>query len=84
MSPAQPSILLSGTSPMRCTTGFELHHQYEIAETEKATLSSRRVSPTDRRSISEVEFVAAKQRYLESFANWLAHRAFCQDCKPKA
>jgi len=69
---------------MSCSLGFELHHQYEIAEQEKIAFNSRRVAPSDKKTASEREFAAAKQRYLESFANWLSHKAFCHDCKPKA
>jgi hypothetical protein len=68
---------------MGCPTGFELHHQYEMAEREKIAINGKRVPNTSRQAASEKEFLAAKQRYLERYADWLSHKAFCQDCKPK-
>ncbi len=69
---------------MLCAVGSELHQQYEIAEKEKIASNGRRLPNSEKLSISEKEFLTAKQRYLESFANWLSHKAFCHDCKPKA
>ncbi len=69
---------------MHCATGYELYHQYETAEKEKIASNGRRLPSTGTPNTSEKEFLAAKQRYLESFANWLSHKAFCHDCKPKS
>lgn len=68
---------------MRCSLGIELCQLYEAAEMEKITVGNRRSPNTDPPIASEKEFSAAKQHYLESFADWLSHRAFCHDCKPK-
>jgi hypothetical protein len=73
---------LAGVITM-CSTGFELHKLYEMAEKEKVAAASRLASsPTA--SPQDKQMVAAKQRYVETFANWLSHRAFCHDCKPGA
>ena len=69
---------------MFCTVGFELHQQYEIAEKEKIASNGKRLPNTSGINLPEKEFALAKQRYLESFANWLSHKAFCHDCKPKS
>ena len=69
---------------MHCTIGFELHHRYELAEKQKIASNAMRLPSTGAANISEKEFLAAKQRYLESFADWLSHKAFCHDCKPKS
>ena len=69
---------------MSCTLGYQLHHQYEVAEQAKIASNGRRLPSTGRANISEKEFQVAKQRYLESFADWLSHKAFCHDCKPKS
>jgi hypothetical protein len=69
---------------MGCTVGFALHQQYETAEKEKIAVNSRRIPTTAGPTASEKEFLLAKQRYLESFADWLGHKAFCHDCKPKS
>jgi hypothetical protein len=55
-----------------------------MAEKEKIAINSRRFPETDPATTSEKEFSAAKQRYLESFADWLGHKAFCHDCKPSS
>jgi hypothetical protein len=60
-----------------CATGLALFERYECAEREKNAL---RAHPL----VTGQERQAAKQRYVETFADWLAHKAFCQDCKPKA
>jgi hypothetical protein len=64
-----------------CTVGVKLLHQYEAAEQAKEAIVSKR-SPDLKASTKEL--LAAKQKYLESFANWLGHKAFCLDCKPGA
>ena len=69
---------------MFCSTGHTLHELYEAAEREKLAVSRRRDPMAPRNSSVEKEFHTAKQRYVENFANWLSHKAFCQDCKPKA
>ena len=69
---------------MHCNIGFELYQQYELAEQQKIASNGKRLPSTGTPNVSEKEYVAAKQRYLESFANWLSHKAFCHDCKPKA
>jgi hypothetical protein len=73
-------------SDMHCNLGFELYQQYELAEKAKIASNGRRIPNNGAVGVnlSEKEFLAAKQRYLESFANWLSHKAFCHDCKPKA
>ncbi len=70
---------------MLCSQGFALHKQYESAEKKKNTISGQRHLATYAATpASEKDFLLAKQHYLESFANWLGHKAFCHDCKPKA
>ncbi|NYF78508.1 hypothetical protein [Granulicella arctica] len=69
---------------MMCTIGIELLHQYEIAEHEKEVIAAQRPPATSKSSAANRELQAAKQRYLESFANWLGHKAFCLHCKPGA
>jgi hypothetical protein len=68
---------------MLCSHGNELHQIYEAAKQEKIAIQSRRFPNAEPPIASEKEFTAARQRYLESFANWLSHKAFCHDCKPK-
>jgi hypothetical protein len=69
---------------MHCSVGAGLRERYEAAEQAKIALNSRRAPNTDAPSASEKELAAAKQIYLEHFANWLSHKAFCHDCKPQA
>lgn len=70
---------------MFCSTGIELFEQYERAEKEKLAISAaRQAALTDGTFITPRQMQAAKQRYVERFADWLGHKAFCQDCKPKA
>jgi hypothetical protein len=68
---------------MHCSLGTALHHRYEAAEKEKIAIHGMRVANGESPMPSEKVFSAAKQRYLESFADWLSHKAFCHDCKPK-
>jgi hypothetical protein len=79
-----PPIVFPRRCIMRCSQGTELRQIYETAEQEKIAINSRRAPNTDPPIASEKEFSAAKQRYLESFADWLSHKAFCHDCRPKA
>ena len=65
-----------------CSTGFELHKQYELAEQAKTAAANQFTGEGSR--TTDKHILAAKQRYVESFANWLSHRAFCHDCKPGA
>jgi len=65
-----------------CTIGVELLHQYEIAEHAKEAIAGKKLSESKGHANKELQ--AAKQKYLESFANWLGHKAFCLDCKPGA
>jgi hypothetical protein len=65
-----------------CRTGVLLHQQYEDAEKAKLAAVSRTQPLTS--GASDKQLLLAKQRYVESFANWLSHRAFCHDCKPGA
>jgi hypothetical protein len=67
-----------------CPTGIELHQQYELAEKQKLAAASRNIPQNGVISPTDKHMLAAKQRYVETFANWLSHRAFCHDCKPGA
>jgi hypothetical protein len=69
---------------MRCSIGNGLRERYELAEKQKIAVSLLRVPAGERPNAAEKEFLVAKQKYLESFADWLSHKAFCHDCKPKA
>ncbi len=69
---------------MRCSLGSELHQQYEVAERAKFDLNSRRTERSDTPSSPDKELILAKQYYVETFANWLSHQAFCHHCKPGA
>lgn len=66
-----------------CPFGIELHKQYEIAEKERSACARHCVTAMTLPA-TDKQMVAAKQRYVETFADWLSHRAFCQDCKPGA
>ncbi len=67
-----------------CPTGFELHKMYEQAEREKMAVATHATEFSGKPQSPDKRTVAAKQRYVETFANWLSHRAFCHDCKPGA
>jgi hypothetical protein len=69
---------------MHCSLGIDLRQRYEAAERVKIAVNRRRFPQTDPPTASDKEFTAAKQRYLESFADWLSHKAFCHECKPQA
>lgn len=69
---------------MRCSLGSELHQQYLFAEQAKFDIKSRRMPHGDVLSPSDKDLLNAKQCYVESFANWLSHQAFCHHCKPGA
>lgn len=69
---------------MFCSTGIELYEQYQTAEKERDAFNIRKAVKGKDGGISSRELQQAKQRYVLHFANWLSHKAFCQDCKPKA
>ncbi len=62
---------------MLCPTGLALFEQYEIAARER--IARKADAPATGR-----EARLAKQRNVEKFADWMGHKAFCQDCKPRA
>lgn len=70
---------------MFCPIGLELYEQYETAEKDRNALTARKQAAlSEGVFITPREIQLAKQRYIEKFADWLGHKAFCQDCKPKA
>ena len=69
---------------MRCSLGSELHQQYQLAERAKFDLNSRRIQEGTPPPSMDKELISAKQFYVETFANWLSHQAFCHHCKPGA
>ena len=69
---------------MFCSTGIDLYEQYQNAEKQREAFSVRKAASGKDGGVSSKELHQAKQRYVLHFANWLSHKAFCQDCKPKA
>ena len=70
---------------MFCPVGLELYEHYANAEKERDAVNARRQSAVvDGPFATARDVQAAKQKYVERFADWLGHKAFCQDCKPKA
>jgi hypothetical protein len=67
---------------MFCAQGFELYEEFQAAERMRKAVLERRAAAEN--GVSPKEVQAAKQQYVERFANWLSHKAFCQDCKPEA
>ena len=69
---------------MFCSTGLDLYEQYQTAEKDRDAFNTRKVAAGKDGVVTTRELHQAKQRYVLHFANWLSHKAFCQDCKPKA
>ncbi len=69
---------------MFCSVGLDLYEQYQTAKEERSALNAHEIAPGCDGALPRKTLHQAKQRYVLHFANWLSHKAFCQECKPKA
>ncbi len=69
---------------MFCSAGLDLYEHYQTAEKERDAFNLRKIAVGRAGGVPAKELHQAKQRYVLHFANWLSHKAFCQDCKPQA